>query len=184
MNASAEIFFGMLKDSNLACHKRVSLLTLPLPKNIGTMKLTIVRKATGFTNLNPKYYLFNENGDFLINAKKSILNYTNTYLLSNQKDVFNKDSYSYIGKFKGRLNKILRTPKDPETGVKDDLAVLMIKPVDPTKGSSYNIDVALPGIGPEGVPYVFDSVNDKQSLLVNIQLIVNYHLDKITRKRQ
>lgn len=91
----------MIPDKSQIYDKKLSFLKDPVDPNAPTLKLTLVRKTTGFGILFPKYYLYNEDKSvLLLNSKKMLQNQTSNYLISTERDVFRKDSYTYIGKLR------------------------------------------------------------------------------------
>lgn len=95
---------GLLSDfskTNTPYANKVSLLKNPVPKSDDFLKLTIIRKKTGFGVLFSKYYLYDESKSvFLLNAKKMMKNKTSHYMISTTKDEFSKESYYNIGKLR------------------------------------------------------------------------------------
>ena len=82
------------------------MLKRAVPEELGVIKLTINRKKGGFAKMSPKYFLYDENKTtFLLNAKKKVANKTSNYLISLEQNVFNKNSFTFIGKVRSNHNK-------------------------------------------------------------------------------
>lgn len=91
----------------------INFLKSPLPKELGTVKLTIIRKKGIMNRLCPKYYLYNMNRSvFLINAKRIFAAKTPYYTMSAEYDEFGKDSGAYVGKLRGSERKSVYTLYD------------------------------------------------------------------------
>lgn len=86
-----------------------------IPKEKGTVCLTIVRKNNGFSRLYPKYTLLSDDGiripshivigSFILNAKKKAYNKSSNYLISMAEGEFEKEKESYIGKLRSLSGK-------------------------------------------------------------------------------
>jgi len=79
-------------------------LTLPIPKNAGTVQCYIRRNISGTNRLKPIYSLYLKDGDcFLMSSKKRSYNKTSNYLISMAEKDLKRGSDNYLGKLRSNF---------------------------------------------------------------------------------
>ena len=171
------IFINEISDPNIELSYKINMLTRAVPKEAGPLKLTIVRKKSGLARFSPKFYLYDENKTtFLLNSKKKIANQTSNYLISVEEGVFNKNSYTFIGKVRSNHKKnkyiIYDNGENIEKNKKVDpnLARWELGYVSFTQGRKNlpghrSLEYIIPEINSEGVPFKFQPTNSKESMV-------------------
>lgn len=82
----------MFRGEHFSDDEKLTLLTQPVPKDIGNIQLVVKRKASGLSKMFAKYYLYNTYKDiFFLNAKKQFGSQTSNYHITATKDCFDKD---------------------------------------------------------------------------------------------
>lgn len=80
------------------------LLTQPVPKEVGRLKLSLLRKPGLLNKIFPTFYLYDrQETQMLVNAKKMYKNKTSNYHVTTIANEFEKTSAGYLGKLRGRL---------------------------------------------------------------------------------
>lgn len=157
---------------------KVMALTMPIPKSWGFAQFKFIRKSSGFIKTSPKYYLMDESNQiFILNAKKliwtrTIVKFVNEYIISTQKDVFDKDSYWYLGNLKGSKQKILRSSKDPDTQAKKHYWAIVYKQKSDQRCLLKEFELAIPSINDKGIPDKYESPENDNKLIVIIKSII------------
>jgi len=89
--------------ANMSKEEIKTLIMSPVPKG-QTFSVNIYRKNTGIDKLYPKYYMYIEKSNrFLLAAKKRAGNTTSNYLITTDKDEFEKESSLSIGKLRANF---------------------------------------------------------------------------------
>jgi hypothetical protein len=89
------------------------LLQKPIPKEAGTLRLTIMRNNSGFNRLYPKYsLLLADSGEFILNAKRRAGNKLSNYLISSKEGEFERKKESFMAKLRACTSKSMYTIYD------------------------------------------------------------------------
>ena len=102
------------------------MFMLPVPKQIGQIRMTIERNKSGFNRIWPKYTLVLSDGaKFLLSGKKRGANATSNYLISLDQEKLDNKSAGYLGKcrsnFLGTEFSIYDTGKNPSKNKGKDI---------------------------------------------------------------
>lgn len=100
------VYLNQLSAQNDDWETHKNVLISPIPKGVGVLRLTLIRKNNGFNRIYPKYSLFlGSNNEFLLNSKKMVGNKTSNYLISMKEGEFNKKKDSFIAKLRSQESK-------------------------------------------------------------------------------
>lgn len=154
----------------------MDMLKTAVGKSQGIVNLRIIRKKAGFLGMYPIYYLFDDTQSvFFLNSKKMTRNKTSNYLISWEKDVFNKDHDSYVGKLRSNNDKSKYLLYDNGESIEKNKAAGIDKIRCELAYVAYNIEkvningtrnvmVALPKLDEEYHPMVFRQLKKEDSI--------------------